>query len=214
VTIAREGHPVIFGTLFVSFALLALGYGLHALPLIVTGWVALCLTAMMFFFFREPEFETDCDEKAIVAPADGKVLLVDGAIPPELSGFSTRLSIFLSVFDCHVNRAPAAGRIANAKFRPGKWFSAFRPQASTENQRSEIDLETPHGKIHFRQIAGSVARRVVFSLEPGQVVAAGERFGVMRFGSRMDIFFPQNVEINVRQGDRVIGGKTVIGAFK
>ena len=213
-TIAREGEPVIFSIMFVSVVLIGVGYAWPSVVTMLLGFIGLALTILCFFFFREPEFEVSCEERQILSSADGTVIAVDDSVPDDLGGYSKRVSIFLSIFDVHVNRIPASGRIEGLRFLKGRNFSAFKPQASTENQRSEIDLVTPHGRIHFRQIAGSVARRVVFDLKPGQEVAAGERFGVMRFGSRMDHFFPENVDLLVRIGDKVKGGKTVIGEFR
>ncbi len=212
-TIAREGEPVIFGVLFVSVVILGTGYALSSTLLEVVGYVGLFLTAATFFFFREPEFEAKCGDREILSPADGKVIALDNEVPENLNGYSKRFSIFLSIIDCHVNRIPATGRIEDVKFKPGRWFSAFKPEASLYNQHSEIDLVTPHGNIHFRQITGSVARRVVFNLVPGQSVRAGERFGVMRFGSRIDMFLPANVNMKVKIGDKVKAGKSVIGEF-
>ncbi len=212
-TIAREGNPVIFSVLFVSVVILGTGIALSSTVLEVVGCLGLFLNVLILFFFREPEFEAICGDREILAPADGKVIALDNEVPDNLSGYSTRLSIFLSIFDCHVNWIPATGQIEDVRFKPGRWFSAFKPEASLHNQRSEIDLVTPHGRIHFRQISGSVARRVVYSLEPGQSVGAGQRFGVMRFGSRIDMFLPPHVNVKVAINDKVKGGKSVVGEF-
>jgi len=213
VTIAREGEPVIFGVLFVSVVILGTGIAISSTTIEIVGYFGLLLTVLNFFFFREPQFDAKCEDREILAPADGKIIALDNEVPEKMNDYTTRLSIFLSIFDCHVNRIPATGLVEDAKFKPGRWFSAFKPEASLYNQHSEIDLVTPHGKIHFRQITGSVARRVVFSLEPGQSVAAGERFGVMRFGSRIDLFLPSHVDVKVKIGDKIKAGKSVIGEF-
>jgi len=212
-TIAREGLPIIFSVMFITAILLGVGYALPSIVLIILGWIGFGLVVLNFFFFREPEFDVTCADNDILAPANGTIIVVDNSVPENLEGFSKRVSIFLSILDAHVNWIPASGKIESVRFRPGKWFSAFKPEASDQNQRSEIDLVTPHGKIHFRQIVGSVARRVVFDLEAGREVKAGERFGAMRFGSRMDIFLPPNVTVLVSEGDKVKGGRTVIGEF-
>ena len=213
-TIAREGLPTVFSIMFIAAVLLGVGYGISSFILTTLGYISAAITILCFFFFREPRFEVVCEDGQILSTADGTVIVVDDAVPENLDGYSTRVSIFLSIFDVHVNRIPADGKIESVKFLPGKCYSAFKPKASTENQRSEIDLITLHGRIHFRQIAGSVARRVVFDLEPGREVVAGKRFGVMRFGSRMDHFFPANVDVLVKKGDKVKGGRTVIGEFR
>jgi phosphatidylserine decarboxylase len=213
-TIAREGLPITFSIMFVAAVLLGVGYGISSIVALSFGYLGAAITILCFFFFREPQFEAVCEDGQILSTADGTVLVVDDSVPEDLDGFSTRVSVFLSIFDVHVNRIPASGKIESVRFVPGKWHSAFRPKASIENQHSEIDLLTPHGRIHFRQIVGSVARRVVFDLEPGREVVAGERFGIMRFGSRMDHFFPPDVDVPVKKGDKVKGGRTVIGEFR
>jgi phosphatidylserine decarboxylase len=212
--IAREGEPIIFSVMFVSAVLIGVGYAWLGLYAIIPGLAGVALTVLCFFFFREPEFEIRCRDGQVLSTADGRVIEVDGHIPDDLEGYSTRVSVFLSIFDVHVNRIPVSGTIESVKLVSGRKFSAFKKQASTDNQRSEIEMLTPYGRIHFRQVVGSVARRVVFDLQPGQQVAAGERFGAMRFGSRMDHFLPANVEVMVKVGDRVKGGKTVIGEFR
>jgi len=213
-TIAREGLPIIFAVMFVAAVMLGVGYVLSSTVLIIAGWVGVALTAANFFFFREPQFEATWSDGQILSPADGKVIVVDDQVPEGLSGLSQRVSIFLSILDCHVNMIPTSGRIERVAYRSGKKISAFRPRASEENQRSEIDLITSKGRIHFRQIVGSVARRVVFDLKVGQEVTAGQRFGVMRFGSRMDVFLPPDVNVSVKVGDKVKGGKSLIGEFR
>ncbi len=213
-TIAREGEPVIFSVMFVSAILLGSGFALQSTIITIFGFIGLTLTVVCFLFFREPEFRAQCEDWQILSGADGTVIEVDDRIPDDLAGYAKRVSVFLSLFDVHINRIPASGRIDSARFLQGRRFSAFKQRASVENQRSEIELTTPYGRIHFRQIAGSVARRVVFDLKQGQMVDAGQRFGVMRFGSRIDHFFPENVNILVSKGDKVKGGKTVIGEFE
>ncbi len=213
-TIAREGLPIISAVMFVAAVFLGTGYAIASTLLIVVGYIGCALTIVNFFFFREPEFEATCDDGEILSTADGKVIVVDDNVPENLAGFTHRVSIFLSIFDVHVNRVPATGKIERAEFFPGRHFSAFKDQASGENQHTEIELVNQYGSIHFRQIVGSVARRVVHNLSPGQEVRAGERFGVMRFGSRMDHFLPSEVKVTVREGDKVKAGKTVIGVFR
>lgn len=213
-TIAREGLPIIFSVMFVAAVMLGVGYVLSSYVLIIAGWVGVALTVANFFFFREPQFEVAWSDGQILSPADGKVIVVDDQVPESLDGLSQRVSIFLSIFDCHVNMIPSSGRIDRVAYRPGKKISAFKPRASGENQRSEIDLITSRGRIHFRQIVGSVARRVVFDLKAGQEVVAGQRFGVMRFGSRMDLFLPASVDISVKVGDKVKGARSLIGEFR
>jgi len=213
-TIAREGLIFVIPSAILAAVFVTAAIVVGSLPLQIAAVVFGLLFLIMLFFFREPAVETECKDWQIVSPADGVVLTVDAEVPPELPDYTSRLSIFLSVLDVHVNRVPAAGRVESVYFRQGKKFSAFRPQASTHNQRSEIELRTNHGMVHFRQITGSLARRVVFSLKAGQDVAAGERFGVMRFGSRMDLFFPSNVRILVSKKDRVMAGRSVIAEFE
>jgi phosphatidylserine decarboxylase len=167
------------------------------------------------FFFRDPERTPppDARENDIVAPADGRVVeIVDEEEPLYLKGPAQRISIFLSPLDVHVNRVPARGVIEHAKYRPGDYLVAWHPKASDKNERSEFGLRHPSGtKVLFKQIAGAVARRIEYDLTEGDTVEAGQRFGIVKFGSRMDLLVPPSVNLDVQEGQTVRAGTTVLG---
>jgi phosphatidylserine decarboxylase len=178
--------------------------------------VMMLVNIFILFFFRDPERFTVTGENFIVSPADGYVTSIQEAVLPETLGFdgqktATRVSIFLSVFDVHVNRVPADGIIKETYYHHGMFLNASLDKASVNNERQEILMEMKNGKqIVFTQIAGLIARRIVCYAKPEQEVKAGERFGIIRFGSRMDVYLPDGVKPQVFVGHRVIGGETVI----
>ena len=174
----------------------------------VAGLLALGLFAFVAFFFRNPTRTIPDDPHAIVSPADGKVVRL------ERVGNVTRMSIFLSLFNVHVNRSPIAGRIEAIDYRPGKFLVAFNDKASTDNERNIIMVNDGRITIVFTQIAGIVARRIVCWKKPGDTVTKGELVGLIRFGSRVDVLFPSGTEAMVAVGDKVKGGSTRIGVIK
>jgi len=180
--------------------ILALGLGLYA-----AGILLLFLAGFVAFFFRNPHREIPSDPRVIVSPADGKVVKIERA------GNVTRLSIFLSIFDVHVNRSPMAGRIEAIDYRRGKFKAAFNHAASVENERNTIMVSQGDIKLVFTQIAGIVARRIVCWKKVGDTVGKGELVGLIRFGSRVDVLFPAGTTATVTVGTRVRGGSTPIG---
>ena len=175
------------------------------------GAPAWFLAVFVLYFFRDPERIVPSGE-VIVSPADGKVVDVREV---ELDGRKTwKVSIFLSLFDVHVNRAPVAGTIRNLSYQPGRFLIASRPQASIENEQNTITIEGERLTITFRQIAGLLARRIVFRKKIGDRVALGERVGLIKFGSRVDVFLPPEVPPAVVVGDRVRGGASVLGRLE
>ena len=172
------------------------------------------LAAFFLFFFRDPDRRTPVDAHIVVSPADGRVLVAGraeaGAAPP---GTWLQVSIFLSPMDVHVNRIPVSGRVSRTTFTRGRFLPAYRHDAGTANERSEIWID--HGGEHIvaRQIVGMLARRVVCRVAPGAEVRTGERFGIMKFGSRMDVFVPPTAELRVKAGETVRGGETVIAVL-
>lgn len=179
-------------------------------------WIGLILTAWCAFFFRNPARFVPAGDSLVIAPADGIVsAIVQESLPSELDYDSsetyTRVSIFLSVFDVHLQRVPLSGKILEVIYRPGKFLNASLDKASEENERSTVLMETHDGKkVAFVQIAGLIARRIINDLKKDQTVRAGDRYGLIRFGSRVDVFLPAGVNPQVAIGQRMIGGETVL----
>ena len=178
-------------------------------------WPLMVLTLWSIYFFRDPPRGVPQDDGVLIAPADGLVQMVVDAVPPPELGLGnealTRVSIFLSVFDVHINRAPCAASVEVVAYRPGKFLNAAADKASDDNERTAIALRRSDGRvIGCVQIAGWVARRIVCYVKPGQAVAAGERFGHIRFGSRTDLYLPHGARLLVAPGQRMIGGETVM----
>ena len=173
------------------------------------------LTIVFLFFFRDPERRPPSDPHVVLSPADGRVLVAGRAepgVPPP--GEWLQISIFLSPLDVHVNRVPVSGKVTRVDFRPGRYLPAYRAEAVGSNQCSEIWVDHNGQPVVFRQLVGILARRVVCRLEPGRDVQAGERFGVMKFGSRMDVFLPITAVLYVSVGDHVRGGETVLARIQ
>ncbi len=203
----RAGYPFVGGAWLIALVLwITLGQAFAA-PFIALG-------AFFAFFFRDPERVSPTDAHLVLSPADGRVLVAGATLPgasPE--GEWQQVSIFLSPMDVHVNRVPAAGRITRVLYRPGRFLVASRKEAATENERSEIWIDHAGQTVVARQIVGFLARRVVCRATVGDHVRAGDRFGVMKFGSRMDVFLPLSATIRVKVGDLVSGGETVIAVL-
>lgn len=215
--VAREGWPLI--ALFVAASAVLSALALNFLG--VAGWavvaVGVVLSGWCVWFFRDPDRTTPTDPRAVVSPADGVIVAV-GPVPipselggPSVSEGSVRVCVFMNVFNVHVNRAPMAGTIARLAYSTGKFFNASLDKASTHNERMAVLMRTDAGApIAFVQIAGLVARRIVCHLKNEQRVAAGERFGLIRFGSRVDVYVPRGSEIAVSIGQKTIAGETVL----
>ncbi|MSO75588.1 MAG: phosphatidylserine decarboxylase family protein [Alphaproteobacteria bacterium] len=178
------------------------------------GALGLLLPILVALFFRDPDRTAPDRPGAVLSPADGVILSIGPAAPPPELGLAPdgfiRICVFLSVFDVHVTRAPAAGLVRHAVHRPGKYLVASREKASDDNERLSVAIETPAGPVAFALIAGLIARRIVSPLAAGQLLVAGERCGLIRFGSRSDIFIPRTAAILVAKGQRVRGGETVL----
>ncbi len=168
-----------------------------------------------FYFFRDPERTIPEGNDLILSPADGTIVAIEES--DELYYFNQKVqkvSIFLSVFNVHVNRIPVSGKVEFLEYIKGKFLVAFADKASEENEQSIIGIKHEKGKILFKQIAGIIARRIIYNVEEGDSVIAGDRFGLIRYGSRVDMFFPDNVELKVKLKDKVLGGESIIGEFK
>jgi len=205
-----EGYPFIGGFALVSLILFWIWTPL--------GWAATVLTIWCALFFRDPKRVTPVREGIVVSPADGRVSLIMQAVPPPELGLGdrplTRISVFMSVFNCHVNRSPVAGRIERIVYRPGKFLNAELDKASEDNERNSLVIVTSAGRIGVVQIAGLVARRIVSFVREGQALSAGERFGLIRFGSRLDVFLPEGARPLVAEGQTAIAGETVLADFQ
>ena len=178
-------------------------------------WLGVALTLFCLYFFRDPQRVTPQRQGLVVSPADGVVTAIERAPPPPELGLEphplTRISVFLSVLDVHVNRVPTDGTILAAAYHPGRFFNAALDKASEHNERQSVSLRTPDGRIvAFVQIAGLIARRIICDLKAGQEVRAGARFGLIRFGSRTDVYLPDGTAPLVAVGQRMIGGETVL----
>ena len=179
------------------------------------GWAGVGLTIWCYYFFRDPQRTTPTRDGLLVSPADGIISLIEKAVPPEELGMSpealTRVSVFMNVFNCHVNRAPIAGDVVSIAYRAGKYFNASLDKASSDNERNSLVLKVADGRqIAVVQIAGLVARRIVCFVKKSQVMRTGERFGLIRFGSRVDVYLPEGVHPLVSVGQSMVAGETVI----
>jgi phosphatidylserine decarboxylase len=203
----RAGLPFVGGAWLIAFVLWSYAGEGFAIPFIALG-------AFFAFFFRDPERTSPADANVVLSPADGRVLVAGATLPgAPPDGDWQQISIFLSPMDVHVNRVPAAGKVTRVLYRPGRFLVASRKEAATENERSEIWIDHGGQTVVARQIVGFLARRVVCRATVGDEVRAGDRFGVMKFGSRMDVFLPPSATIRVAVGDMVRGGETVIAVL-
>jgi len=206
IPIAREGGPFILPAAGAAVFLAIAGWWWLAAP-------AGALAVLFALFFRDPEREVPSLPGVIVAPADGKVVQVRSGVSPEFVGRAAQVSIFLSPLDVHVNRSPIAGLITDVRYQPGKFLPAYRAQASDVNEQCSLFLQGEALRVLVRQIAGVLARRIVCRVRPGEKLALGERFGMIRFGSRVDLIVPDEVRLQIKVGDRVRGGESVIGVM-
>lgn len=213
---ARDGYSTIFVT--IVFALIVSGVAHYLEP----HWTAYILytamallVAFILFFFRDPDREITRGDNHVLSPADGNIVQIkDVEENRYIKGPAKQISIFLSPLDVHVNRLPASGIIEYLEYEPGIFMVAYDHRASELNERADFGIKHPSGtKIFFRQITGFLARRIVYHLEVGDQVKAGERFGMMKFGSRMDILVPAGVELNVLEGEKAVAGETILATI-
>jgi phosphatidylserine decarboxylase len=208
IPVASEGWPFIIPLAIVTVLLFAFGWKNTAL-------VSLALTLFVLFFFRDPDRTVPEGSDVVVSPADGKVIVVKDVFEPDyLKQDVKQISIFLSVFNVHVNRSPVSGTVELVKYNPGKFHVASVEKASLDNEQTAMVIGDGKNKILVKQIAGLIARRIVCYAKPGDTIKKGERYGLIRFGSRVDIFLPKTAELKVRVGDRVKGARDIIGVFK
>jgi phosphatidylserine decarboxylase len=205
-----EGYPFIGAFAFASLILFWVWSPL--------GWIGTVLTVWCTLFFRDPVRTTPVRDGIVVAPADGRISMIAQVLPPAELGLGDRplprISIFMSVFNCHVNRSPVAGRIDRIAYRPGKFINAELDKASEDNERNSLVITTTNGRIGVTQIAGLVARRIVTFVKEGQAIEAGERFGLIRFGSRLDVYLPEGTAALVGEGQTAVAGETILADFR
>jgi phosphatidylserine decarboxylase len=202
VTIDRAGLPFILSALAPGAVLVLVGRPWWGVPFFL-------LAAFFAFFFRDPERRSPSGRNVIVSPADGTVMWAGPAHDAAPPGRWQQVTIFLSPMDVHINRVPAGGRVTRVESRAGRFLPAYKPE-SAENELTEVWVEHDGQPIVFRQVVGVLARRVVCRLQPGDEVQTGQRFGLMKFGSRMDVFLPEQAQLRVQVRDHVRGGETVI----
>jgi phosphatidylserine decarboxylase len=209
IPVAKAGYPFIFSAAFVTliFALLGMTY------LTLSGLV---ITFFVCGFFRDPDRVIPNTSAAIVSPADGKVIRVKNIDDSAFyEGRCTQISIFMSLFNVHVNRIPVAGTVKQVRYYPGKFFAANQDKASVHNEHNAVFLETADGKnICVVQVAGLIARRIICKVQPGDDVLRGQRYGLICFGSRLDVYLPGEAEIQVTVGDRIKAGSSLLGQFR
>lgn len=210
--IAHEGYPFIGG-----FAALAIGSAL--LGITVCSWLLytitplfISLTLFTLYFFRDPERSALCDENAVIAPADGEVIVLERVSESPLGSQALKISIFMSVFNVHINRIPIAGKVVTITYSPGKFFDARDKRTSFENERNTVVLETASGaSIAVVQIAGLIARRIICYPVAGDVLQRGVRYGMICFGSRVDLYLPEDIQPLIKLGDMTVAGVTPLG---
>ena len=206
VPVAPEGWPFVLPVAAAACIMAVMGWAAAATVFAV---VALAFLA----FFRDPERTPPDVPGAVLAPADGRVMVITEALDPWV-GPAVRVSIFLSPLDVHVNRAPIGGLVKNVEYVAGRFLAAYRPEASEQNERCAVSLDGDRARVTVTQISGVLARRIVCRVRPGDVLRAGERYGLIRFGSRTDLVVPRGTELRVRVGERVRGGESVMGVLR
>ena len=215
--IHKEGWKIVLSTFAIVLAInLITNFLLHAGPFV--SWTVFALTFSFFcfvtYFFRNPKRTIITDDNKIICPADGKVVVIEEVFEPEyFEDKRLQVSVFMSPANVHVNRAPIAGDVKYSKYHDGKYLVAWHPKSSTENERTSIVIENGSDDVLVRQIAGKVARRIVYYLEEGDTIEQGADFGFIKFGSRVDLFLPLDTKINIKLGQKVKGGITVIGTL-
>ncbi len=203
--IAVEGYPFIALAGFVTVVLALLSWKLFAL-------IGLCVTLFCAYFFRNPERIAPEDANAVLAPADGRIIYVGPVHEDRLDGEVTKVSIFMSVFNVHINRVPVSGRVMDIFYKRGKFLDVRDARATFENEQSGMLLETAGGvRILVVQVAGLIARRIVCYARKGDNLVRGERYGLIRFGSRLDVYLPRSTDLRVSVGDRTVAGETILG---
>jgi phosphatidylserine decarboxylase len=210
----REGIPILRNFFLIALPVLTVAAFLSMILFYVLLPIAVGLLLFFLQFFRNPVRTVNPSDKLIYAPADGKVVVIEQVFEPEfLQKECLQVSVFMSVFNVHANRAPVSGTVSYLKYHPGKYLVAWHPKSSTENERTSIAIRTSGGDILLRQIAGALAKRIKYYIHADQTLTQGQEIGFIRFGSRVDLFLPLNTQIEVKIGDKVFGNQSVIGRF-
>jgi phosphatidylserine decarboxylase len=210
-TFAREGYSFILIAVIVTAAAFAAALGRRSYGLWLLAYALAVITLWIAYFFRDPERMGPRGDLLVVSPADGKIVSIAEVDEPAfLHGRALRISVFMNVFDVHVNRYPIAGTVRYVHYNPGKFLNAAHDKASLDNEQRSVGLETRHGRVLVRQIAGLIARRIVTYSREGDAIAQGDRMGIIRFGSRVDVFVPPAAAVRVAVGDRSTAGVTVM----
>ena len=213
-SVAREGLLFIGIGIAAALGALALAWRYATVPLWIAAGIMFVLAIWVIYFFRDPERTGQRGEQYVVSPADGKVVQITEVDEPAfVRGRALRISIFMNVFNVHVNRYPVSGKVAYVHYNAGKFLNAASDKASLENEQMSVGLESAHGRVLVRQIAGLIARRIVNYAAVGDQAEQGARMGIIRFGSRVDVFVPPSSRVRVRVGDFPIAGVTVLSEF-
>ena len=212
---AKDGKGPVFGMLVIALVITALAVWLNFWVLYILGAIGWFLFAFFIYFFRDPQRKVPAGENIIISPADGKIVAIEKVDENEFLGApANMISIFMSPLNVHINRNPVSGKIAYLRYQQGKFLAAYKPDASAMNEQMIIGVESDSVKILFKQIAGVLARRIVCHLKEKQSVEIGEKFGLIKFGSRVDVYMPLNVEIKVKHGQKTVGGTTILGVIQ
>ncbi len=221
--IAPEGYPFILVSLAVALLSIMAVFYFHKVIgktyiyyfLIVITSISFITCLFMFYFFRDPERDIPAGEGLFVSPADGKIILIKEVYEKDYFKADVKeISIFMSPLNVHVNRAPCDGRVIDVKYSPGKFMAAYKDDASLKNENIAMLLEGNQGKVMVRQVAGFIARRAVCRVSPGDILNRGQRYGIIKFSSRLDVYLPNKVEITVKPGDTVRAGESIIAKIK
>jgi phosphatidylserine decarboxylase len=211
VSFAREGLVFIAIAALIAAGTYALALNRRSWPLWLLAFLLTVIALWVAYFFRDPERTGARGEELVIAPADGKVVLINDVDEPSfIGGRAHRISIFMNVFNVHVNRYPVSGTVRYLQYNPGKFLNAAAEKSSLENEQMSVGIETPRGRVMVRQIAGLIARRIVTYSKVGETVKQGDRMGLIRFGSRVDVFIPMDAKVLVKVGDLTVAGTTVV----
>ncbi|MFN3393347.1 MAG: phosphatidylserine decarboxylase [Candidatus Thermochlorobacter sp.] len=211
--ITKYGYATLAKVGALSLVLLALAFALPLVLATLSAGLGIFLMVFTLQFFRDPERTPPRTERVILSPADGKIVLIKDTEHPFFNGAAKLVSIFMSPINVHVNRNPISGKVVHLRHIEGEYIAAFDHQSGERNERTEIGIENAHIKVFFKQISGYVARRIICELEPNDTVQIGARFGMIKFGSRVDVFMPPEVKLCVREGERVTAGETILAEY-